>query len=127
MYDLIKVFPYKGIIKKVFYKQASTLKEQYLETYNSNVRKIELLSDYLLALREEYIVSNTQLKKINYEEKLENKFYVTLQDMLSSNLIQKSKLSFLNTINDNNGNIISMIEIKNIDEEDIIFSTILIF
>ena len=38
---------------------------------------------------------------IKSEEDLENEFYITLQDMLSSNLIQKSKFASLNTIIDN--------------------------
>ena len=38
------------------------------------------------ALREEYIVGRIDLQKIEYEENLESKFYLTLQDMLSNNL-----------------------------------------
>ena len=120
-YEYIK-FSDKAIINKVFYKQANVLKEQYLEIYKSQKRKIELMSDYLLALREEYVVKRTQLVKMEYEENLENRFYSTVYDMLSSNLISEAKLTFLNTITDNNGNIISIINIENIDGEDIILS-----
>ena len=120
-YEYIK-FSDKAIINKVFYKQANVLKEQYLEIYKSQKRKIELMSDYLLALREEYVVKRTQLVKMEYEENLENRFYLTVYDMLSSNLISEAKLTFLNTITDNNGNIISIINIENIDGEDIILS-----
>ena len=42
--------------------------------------------------------------------------------MLSENLIKKTKLSFLNTVTDNSGNIISIINIENINGEDIILS-----
>ena len=120
-YEYIK-FSDKAIINKVFYKQANVLKEQYLEIYKYQKRKIELMSDYLLALREEYVVKRTQLVKMEYEENLENRFYLTVYDMLSSNLISEAKLTFLNTITDNNGNIISIINIENIDGEDIISS-----
>ena len=120
-YEYIK-FSDKAIINKVFYKQANVLKEQYLGIYKSQKRKIELMSDYLLALREEYVVKRTQLVKMEYEENLENRFYSTVYDMLSSNLISEAKLTFLNTITDNNGNIISIINIENIDGEDIISS-----
>jgi len=120
-YKYIK-FSDKAVINKVFYKQAIALKEQYIQIYKTKIRKIELLSDYLLALREEYLISRTNLVKLEYEENLESKFYFTLQDMLSNNLIEKSKLSFLNTITNNNGDIISVLNIENINGADIIFS-----
>ena len=120
-YQYVK-FSDKAIINKVFYKQASILKKQYIDIYDSKIRTIDFLADYLLALREEYIIARTRLKTINYEESLENKFYFTLQDMLSENLIKKTKLSFLNTVTDNSGNIISIINIENINGEDIILS-----
>lgn len=120
-YQYIK-FSDKSVINKIFYKQANTLKNQYFELYNSKIRLIELLSDYLLALREEYIIMRTQLYDIEYEETLDNKFYSTLQDMLSDNLIEKTKLSFLSTITNNNGDIISTINIYNSNGEDIISS-----
>ena len=115
-------FSDKAIINKVFYKQANTLKDQYIQIYDSKIRKIELLSDYLLSLREEYIVARTKLKNIQYEQVLEENFYFTLQDMLSDNLIDKTKVSFLSTITDNNGNIISTINIQNSSEGDILVS-----
>jgi len=120
-YQYVK-FSDKAIINKVFYKQASILKKQYIDIYDSKIRTIDFLADYLLALREEYIIARTRLRTIDYEESLENKFYFTLQDMLSENLIKKTKLSFLNTVTDNSGNIISIINIKNINGEDIILS-----
>ena len=120
-YQYVK-FSDKAVIKKVFYKQANVLKNQYIKIYNASIRKIELLSDYLLALREEYIISKTTLVHFQYEENFENKFYLTLQDMLSNNLIQKSKLISLKTITNANGNIVSTIQIENIQGEDIIFS-----
>ena len=120
-YKYIK-FSDKAVINKVFYKQANTLKNQYIQIYDSKIRKIELLSDYLLSLREEYIVARTELKNIQYEQVLEENFYFTLQDMLSDNLIDKTKISFLSTITDNNGNIISTINIQNSSEGDIVVS-----
>ena len=120
-YKYVK-FSDKAVINKVFYKQASTLKKQYIQTYDSRIRKIELLSDYLLALREEYIVRRTKLQNIKYEEKLEENFYFTLQDMLSNNLIDKTKISFLSTVTDNNGNIISTINLQESIDGDIIIS-----
>ena len=60
---------------------------------NENGKKqAKLLSDYLLSLREEYIVGRIDLQKIEYEENLESKFYLTLQDMRTSVRNFKSKL-----------------------------------
>ena len=42
--------------------------------------------------------------------------------MLSSNLIQKSNLLSLKTITDNNGNIVSIVQVENFRGNDIIFS-----
>ena len=120
-YEYIK-FSDKAVINKVFYKQASALKKQYTQIHNAKMRKFELLSDYLLALREEYVIARTKLKNIKYEENLEDRFYFTLQDMLSDNLIEKSKLSFLSTVIDNNGNIMSVINIQDSNEGYIILS-----
>ena len=120
-YQYVK-FSDKAVVNKVFYKQANILKKQYVETYDSKIREIELLSDYLLALREEYIILRTKLQTIKYEEGLENKFYFTLQDMLSNNLIEKTKLSFLTTVTDNKGNIISSINIHKMNGNEVIFS-----
>ena len=80
-YKYIK-FSDKAVINKVFYKQAIALKEQYIQTYKTKIRKIELLSDYLLALREEYLISRTNLVKLEYEENLESKFYFTNFELL---------------------------------------------
>ena len=74
-------------------------------------------------MREEYIISKTQLLDIEYEENLEDQFYFTLQDMLSSNLIQEEKLlAPLKTVVDKNGNIISMIQIENIQGNEVVIS-----
>ena len=120
-YEYIK-FSDNAVVNKVFYKQANALKKQYIEIYNSKIREIELLSDYLLALREEYVISQAELKEIKYEENLESRFYLTLQDMLSNNLIEKTKLSFLTTITNKSGNIISIINIESSNQGDIISS-----
>jgi len=120
-YKYIK-FSDKSVIKKVFYKQASILKSQYIKTYEAGIKKIELLSDYLFSLRENYIISRTQLVNLKYQEEFETRFYETIQDMLYSNLMEESKLEPLKIIVDNNNNVISMIEIKNINGSDIMFS-----
>lgn len=120
-YKYIK-FSDKGVVNKVFYKQANILKGQYIDIYNAGVRKIELLSDYLLSLREDYLVNKTGLINFGKKENLENKFYFTLHDILSSNLIEKSNLNPLNTIVDKHGNTISIIQIENIGNKEIFFS-----
>ena len=73
-------------------------------------------------MREDYVISQAELKEIEYEENLESRFYLTLQDMLSNNLIEKTKLSFLTTITNKSGNIISIINIQSSNQGDIISS-----
>jgi len=120
-YEYIK-FSDRAVIKKVFYKQASTLKNQYSERNNAFKRKIELLSDYLISLREEYVVNRKSLININIKDSIEYQFYSTIQDMLSDNLILQTKLVPLKIIKDSRDNIISTIEIHDIRGDYIIFS-----
>ena len=120
-YKYIK-FSEKSVIKKVFYKQASALKKQYVDRNNAFKRKVDLLSDYLISLREDYVIDRTSLININYKDSIEEKFYSTIQDMLSDNLILETKLNPLKVLKDQKNNIISTIEIKNINGDDIIFT-----
>ena len=112
-YEYIK-FSDKAVIKKVFYKQASALKKQYIDKNNALKKKVDLLSDYLISLREDYVIDRKSLININYKDSTEETFYSTMQDILSDNLILENKLNPLKVIKDKNNKIISTVEIQNI-------------
>jgi len=101
-----------GIDSNIFYKEAITLKSQYVQLYNFYKTSINKYRDYLFTLREEHFYNDPRVGKlvIFHDNEFEELFYLNVQALLRENLTfqNENPPEFLKVYRDSDDKVISM-------------------
>ncbi|MBC8310920.1 MAG: hypothetical protein H8E72_01315 [Candidatus Marinimicrobia bacterium] len=101
-----------GIDNDIFYKEAITLKSQYLQRYKFYKSSIEQYKDYLFELREAHFYNNPHVGElvIFQDDEFEELFYENVQSLLREKLIFQNdeSLEFMKVFRDTDNKVLSM-------------------
>ncbi len=101
-----------GIDNDLFYKEAVTLKSQYIQRYKFYKSSIEQYKNYLFTLREVHFYNNPHVGElvIFHDDEFEELFYTNVQALLREKLIfqDDKSLEFMKVFRNSDNKVLSM-------------------